>query len=38
MSTNHFSACWAALLRNEGGYVDNPDDPGGAILCEAHEP
>ena len=37
MSTNHFSACWAALLRNEGGYVDNPDDPG-ATLGEAHEP
>ena len=30
MSINHFSACWAALLGNECGYVDNPNDPGGA--------
>ena len=30
MAANHFPACWAALLGNEGGYVDNPNDPGGA--------
>ena len=30
MAVNHFSACWAALLGNEGGYVDSPNDPGGA--------
>jgi lysozyme family protein len=27
---DRFHACWAALLGNEGGYVDNPADPGGA--------
>ena len=32
MSANHFSACWAQLLGNEGGYVDNPNDPGGATI------
>jgi lysozyme family protein len=27
-----FSAAWQALLGNEGGYVDNPADPGGATM------
>ncbi len=30
MAADNFPACWAQLLRNEGGYVDNPNDPGGA--------
>ena len=29
MNTN-FSQCFALVLKNEGGYVDNPSDPGGA--------
>ena len=27
---NNFEQCFALVLRNEGGYVDNPHDPGGA--------
>ena len=30
MAADNFAACWAALVGNEGGYVDNPADPGGA--------
>ena len=30
MSANNFSECFALVLKNEGGYVDNPADPGGA--------
>lgn len=29
---DNFPACLAAVLRYEGGYVDNPNDPGGATL------
>ena len=29
MNTN-FPQCFALVLKNEGGYVDNPSDPGGA--------
>lgn len=32
MTADNFSACWAQLLANEGGYVDNLDDPGGATI------
>ena len=32
MAADNFSACWAQLLGNEGGYVDNPNDPGGATI------
>ena len=27
---SNFEQCFALVLRNEGGYVDNPADPGGA--------
>ncbi|MEM8956584.1 MAG: glycoside hydrolase family 108 protein [Pseudomonadota bacterium] len=27
---NNFAACMAVVLEHEGGYVDHPDDPGGA--------
>ena len=27
-----FAAAWQALLGNEGGYADNPADPGGATM------
>jgi len=27
---SNFEQCFALVLRNEGGYVDNPSDPGGA--------
>lgn len=27
---NNFEQCFALVLRNEGGYIDNPHDPGGA--------
>ena len=27
---NNFAACVALVLKHEGGYVDHPDDPGGA--------
>ena len=27
---DNFSQCFALVLKNEGGYVDNPADPGGA--------
>lgn len=30
MAADNFPAAWAVLLGNEGGYVDNPNDPGGA--------
>ena len=30
MSANNFPECFALVLKNEGGYVDNPADPGGA--------
>lgn len=29
---DNFSACLAFVLKQEGGYVDNPKDPGGATL------
>ena len=32
MSADNFPRCWAQLLGNEGGYVDNPNDPGGATI------
>ena len=27
---NNWEQCFALILKNEGGYVDNPSDPGGA--------
>ena len=27
---NNWEQCFALVLKNEGGYVDNPSDPGGA--------
>lgn len=30
MSQDRFAACLAEVLRHEGGYVDDPRDPGGA--------
>lgn len=30
MSTDYFAAAWARTLSAEGGFVDNPADPGGA--------
>jgi len=30
MSADRFATCLARVLRHEGGYVDHPDDPGGA--------
>ena len=30
MAINNWPQCFALVLKNEGGYVDNPADPGGA--------
>lgn len=30
MAAANFDACFAILMKEEGGYVDNPKDPGGA--------
>lgn len=30
MAINNWPQCFAFILKNEGGYVDNPADPGGA--------
>jgi len=30
MAASNFPQCFALVLRNEGGYVDNTADPGGA--------
>jgi len=30
MTAANFPQCFALVLKNEGGYVDNPKDPGGA--------
>ena len=30
MSADNWEQCFALVLKNEGGYVDNPSDPGGA--------
>lgn len=30
MSADNWPQCFALILKNEGGYVDNPADPGGA--------
>lgn len=30
MAKDNFEKCFALVLKNEGGYVDNPKDPGGA--------
>jgi len=30
MAADNFPQCFALVLKNEGGYVDNPKDPGGA--------
>jgi lysozyme family protein len=30
MASGRFETCLAEVLRHEGGYVDHPDDPGGA--------
>jgi len=30
MSADNWEQCFALVLKNEGGYVDNPADPGGA--------
>jgi len=30
MAANNWEQCFALVLKNEGGYVDNPADPGGA--------
>jgi lysozyme family protein len=33
MTAARFSACLAFWLKAEGGYSDNPDDPGGPTCC-----
>ena len=30
MAADNWEQCFALILKNEGGYVDNPSDPGGA--------
>lgn len=32
MTASNFEACLPLLLQNEGGFVDDPDDPGGATC------
>lgn len=33
MSASNFLACFAETESFEGGYVDNPHDPGGSTMC-----